>query len=640
MSMISTGVVRRWTVLLAAVGMALAGAIQPVDARTAPGTTGTTGTVGTRTTPAAPGTTDTASTGTRTATAATDASTAGPGHGSAVRGWTLLSDSDQGADDVLAKAPSYDINHLQISHHIVHDLRQVREERRRVQANRITDAAHRAGIGEVAIWDHALYRLDYYPERFRTGPGGTIDLDDPEFWVWFRNDYREMLDLVPRVDAVVLTFIETGARVERQHSTRLLTEEAKLAYLVDQVADVVNEERGLGLYLRTFGYFPQEMERTIKAIDLVGNQAAKVMIKAMPHDFFMTHPVDTTVTRITRPVLVEYDTTGEYHGQGKIANAFTEDHVNRMRYYQKQRNVIGYVARTDRYKESRITGTPTEINLYALHRADRDRRVSPKALYREFAARTYGRRAAPHIASALSRSYEIITSVMYTLGTNNANHSRLDYDPYCSSYDRSISGKWIDPPYTVVRHGVNKRYHFWTGVIEHLAPSYCKTSATMKRENPHVWENGWLTDTNAMNHTYLRDVLTEKAYGVRQAERALSEVRRAAPHLSPGHRGQLTAYFERTLLTARLHQAVTTAYFGYRIYVRGAEHQTDALKRLIWRGLDATRAIADEMRAYPDRSTTGEWEWIRDAAEADKYLTRISQGWDRYQNIAVPRPSA
>jgi hypothetical protein len=132
-------------------------------------------------------------------------------HGvSPVRGWTILSDSDKGADEVIAAAPKYDINHLQISHEIVHDLREVREEKKRVQANRITAAAHRAG-----------------------------------------------------------TFIETGARVERQHSTKLKTEEAKLAHLVDQVADVVGEERGLGLYLRTFGYFPQEMERTIKAIDLV-----------------------------------------------------------------------------------------------------------------------------------------------------------------------------------------------------------------------------------------------------------------------------------------------------------------------------------------------------------------------------------
>ncbi|ANW17285.1 hypothetical protein [Streptomyces clavuligerus] len=600
---------RRWAALLTVAALACAGALQPLTATARP--------------------------------AGPDAGSAAtaPASGPPVRGWTLLSDSDRGADEVLAAAPAYGVNHLQISHHIVHDLRQVREERRRVQANRITAAAHRAGIGEVAIWDHALYRLDHYPERFRTGPGSTIDLDNPAFWEWFKNDYREMLDLVPDVDAVVLTFIETGARVERQHSTRLLTEEAKLAHLVDQVADVVNEERGLGLYLRTFGYFPQEMERTIKAIDLVENPAAKVMIKAMPHDFFLTHPVDTTVTRIKRPVLVEYDTTGEYHGQGKIANALVEDHVGRMRYYQKQPNVIGYVARTDRYKESRIVGTPTEINLYALARADRDRRVRPGALHREWAARTYGPKAAARVGSALAKSPEIVSSVMYMLGTNNANHSRLDYDPYCNSYDRSISGKWIDPPHTFVRHTVNKRYHFWTGVIEHLAPGYCKTSAVMQRENPHVIANGWLTGANTMNLGYLRDVLKEKRYGVSVARSALRDIQRAERDLSPAHHRQLTAYFERTLLTARLHLSVSAAYFGYRVWVRGPEHRTPQLGRLIWAGLDAAKATADAMRAHPDQGATGEWEWIRDAAEADKYHTRISQGWDRYDHIAVPRPA-
>jgi hypothetical protein len=85
---------------------------------------------------------------------------------------------------------------------------------------------------------------------------------------------------------------------------------------------------------------------------------------------------------------------------------------------------------------------------------------------------------------------------------------------------------------------------------------------------------------------------------------------------------------------------ITSAYFGYRVYVQGPEQQTEPMKRLIWSGLDESAKIADEMRAYPDKAETGEWDWIRDAAEADKYYTRISQGWDRYDLIAVPRPKA
>ena len=116
----------------------------------------------------------------------------------------------------IAAAPAYRINHLQLSHLIVYDLREMKDDRKRALVNRLTDAAHQAGVAEVVLWDHAFYGLDYYPEKFRTGPDGTIDLDNPEFWDWFKADYRAMLDRVPNADGLVLTFIETGARAERQ----------------------------------------------------------------------------------------------------------------------------------------------------------------------------------------------------------------------------------------------------------------------------------------------------------------------------------------------------------------------------------------------------------------------------------------
>ena len=103
-------------------------------------------------------------------------------HQETIRGWTILSESEEDAMAVIAAAPEYNINHLQISHNIVHDLREVRDSQKRALTNRLTRAAHDAGIGEVVVWDHALYDLDYYPQRFRTGPSGTLDLDNPDFW--------------------------------------------------------------------------------------------------------------------------------------------------------------------------------------------------------------------------------------------------------------------------------------------------------------------------------------------------------------------------------------------------------------------------------------------------------------------------
>ncbi|MDT7788646.1 MAG: hypothetical protein QOF58_7065 [Pseudonocardiales bacterium] len=548
-----------------------------------------------------------------------------------IRGWTILSDSDAGADEVIGAARKYQVNHLQLSHEVVMDLQDVRDPRRQAQVNRLTGLAHSSGVKEVAAWDHALYNLTYYPTEFRTGPGGTIDLDNPAFWDWFRTDYRQMLDLVPDVDSIVLTFIETGARVENQHSTRLQTAEEKLAYLVDQIASVI-DERGMLLYLRTFGYYPAEMDRTIGAIDRVRNKRVRVMAKAQPHDFFLTHPIDVTVPRIKRPVLIEYDTTGEYNGQGKIANAFVAEHADRLRHYRELPNVIGYVARTDRYDESRIVGTPTEINLFALKRASEG--ASNSQIYLEFAARRYGLLAAPWVARALARSPEIITSTLYTLGSNTANHSRLDYDPYCSSYHRSVSGKWIDPPVTHVRHGVNKSFHYWIDVANHLAPPHCKTDGILRREAGYVLDRGWVTPGNLMTQEYLSYLNVEKNYGVQLAEASLRDIEHVRKLLRPNDYAQLKSYFERTVLTAELHRATAKAYFGYRIYV---QQPSAELARSIWDGLDEAQTVAARVRAYP-APPTGEWNWVIDAAQADLYLKRISEGWDRYSNIRVPRP--
>ena len=76
-----------------------------------------------------------------------------------VRGWTILSKSESDARAVIAAAPAYGINHLELSHEIVHDLREIRDPSRQSLVSRLAEAAHRAGIQEVVLGDHALYDL-------------------------------------------------------------------------------------------------------------------------------------------------------------------------------------------------------------------------------------------------------------------------------------------------------------------------------------------------------------------------------------------------------------------------------------------------------------------------------------------------
>jgi hypothetical protein len=151
-----------------------------------------------------------------------------------VRGWTILSDSEPDALAVIEASRAYRINHLQLSHQIIEDLRQVREPKRQAFVRRLIDAAHAAGIQEVVLWDHALYDLEYYPREFRTGPNGTIDLDNPAFWAWLKADYRELLDLAPGADGLVLKNVESL----RNHL--VTAEDAKDAENLDSSASSVS----------------------------------------------------------------------------------------------------------------------------------------------------------------------------------------------------------------------------------------------------------------------------------------------------------------------------------------------------------------------------------------------------------------
>jgi hypothetical protein len=558
-----------------------------------------------------------------------------------IRGWTILSDSEPDAEVVLRAARSYAINHLQLSHQVVDELRDLRDPRRRALVRRLTNAAHEQGVQEVVLWDHALYDLDYYPAEFRTGPSGTIDLDNAAFWQWLKADYRSLLDLAPEADGVVLTFIETGARAERQHSTRLIRNQDKLAAVVNAVADVVIGERHLALYARTFSYTHAEYRNIGGAIEKFERPEVRLMMKETPHDFFLTHPDDFLAGTIDRPTMMEFDVGAEFNGQGLIANTWPEHILSRARGVLRRPHVVGYVARTDRYGGTRVVGRPSEINLYALKRYAEDPEVTAEAVYDEFITARYGAPALALVKSAFRNAFDIVTSTLYTLGTNTANHSKIDYDPYASSYARSVSGKWLDPPVTFVRHDVNREFHYWKDVVDHLAPPWAKTQkgAPQLQEVPWVVERGWLHADDRIDESYVRYVHAEKAYGVRLAEQSLDSIEQARTMLPEAAFLDLQHYFARTVLTARLHAAVATAYFGFRVYARGEQFRTPGLIALARQALLEIPRIAHDIREYPVKPPAGgQWTWVEDADAGLRYYEAIARtGWPaETQGVANP----
>lgn len=548
------------------------------------------------------------------------------GLGEQVRGWIILSDNLEDGLSVIDRAPEYDINHLQLSHDVIHDLRHVRDPQRLEIAKSFIERAQAKGIQEVVVWDRSLYNLSYYPDQFKTGPGGTIDLDNPDFWEWFKNDYREMLDMIPGIQGLILTFIETGARVENQHSTKLKSNQEKLAAVVNAIASVVIGERGLNLYARTFSYTYEEYENIVGAIELFEYPEIRLMMKETPHDFFLTHPNDFFAGKISRPTIIEFDTGGEFNGQGVVANTWPEYILGRWGDFLNREHVIGYAARTDRYGDTRAVGRPSEINLYALKRYMEDNSLNADDIYDEFIVSTYGEAALPYVKAAFENAFDIITSVFYTLGTNTTNHSELNYDPYKSHWARHVSGKWLDPPVVFVKHGVNHNFHYWKDIVNTLAPDWAKAGGTQLEEVPWVIENGWLSRGEMMNEEYLSYIKTEKAYGVKLSEESLSQIEQAKPYLEEAQYRELYHYFNRTLLTARLHEAVATAYFGYRIYARGEAFRSATLINDISNALSKIKEVAGLIQTYPVETPAGQWNWRDDAEKAMRYYEWITQG--------------
>lgn len=545
-----------------------------------------------------------------------------------IRGWNILSDDLKGGLETVQRAAEYGINHLQISHQTIMDLRQVRDPERFKVAEKLTEAAHEAGIQEVAFWDHALYPLDYYPDRFKTGPGGTLNLDNPEFWTWFKQDYRDMLEKAPDIQALILTFIETGARVEDQHSEQLTTDAQKLAAVVNAVADVVIREYGMNLYARTFAYDDEEYEWITSAIDLFEHEEIRLMMKEAPHDFLMPHPTSPLPGKIALKTIIEFDVTGEYNGQGLVLNTFPEHFLDRWSVFLKRDHIGGYVARMDRYGDTHIVNTPTEINAFALDRYSRDQSTLASDVYQEFIKQRYSAQAYPMLREAFQNARDITLSTFYTLNTSTANHSRLNYDPYSSSYARHVSGSWMERPMTYVPRGVNKEFHYWKDIINTIAPDWAKKGGTQLDERPRVTEQGWLDKQERMNSQYLRYILAEKDYGIALAKENLEHLEAAKPYLTKEDYTWLKHHFNHTLLTVQLHREVAAAYWAFRIYARGAEYQTPYVENTLDQALDRMLEVAEKIENYPVKPASGQWNWVGDAEMARTYHRWITEeGW-------------
>jgi hypothetical protein len=578
------------------------------------------------------------------------------------RGWNILSNHRENGLKTLDAAAKYDVNHIELTHYqLCHDLKDLKNEKKREDVNYFIEEAHKRGIEDVYVWDHAFYGMNYYPDRFKVevkqeqdlthhtkhfegGIDKQLNLDDLEFWQWMYADYDTLLSYAPNLDGIVLTFIETGSYVLYQHSEKMKTGGEKLAALVDSLGNYFIDKKGLKLTIRTFIYNQFEKDNILEALRKIKRKDITVMMKMVPHDWFLTYPYQDYVDEIPFPVVIEYDCGMEYAGENTILNTFPEYFAEAFKYYHQFENVIGFCARSDRFEETAAVGTPGELNLYLLSRLAVNPNLSDDEITSDFIKATYGEKTVEYLKPAFYSALELIMASMYTMGTHTANHSRLNFHRD-NIYQTHTTGEWYpkDQQMREINHGVNKKMHNYKDVINRLAfPKYKTDTAGLRKDIGWVLEASWLDPDEKMNEEFLTDIITEKQFAVDLAEQAMNKFRDAEPFIHDKNAAyNLFHTINRTIIFAKERKAVAQAVYGYRLWSRGKEYQTKELQNLIWDGLTEGAEMLDNIDNYPVHTPLGQWRWKRDREAFDIYYKAIAKtGWKEFglEDIVVPKP--
>lgn len=374
-----------------------------------------------------------------------------PGHARAerpaeVRGWVLLVDDMDYLRATIRKAPEYGINHIQLSHGIVHFADQLIDDAdRRRNVHELVRLGKSLGL-QMVIWTHELHAV---PDRFNVGVEKRVNLDDPELWTWLADRYETLYELVPELDGVVVSLSETGrAAVTREDGVISTMERQVRVAKIGEVLNRVHEPLGKCVILRDFG-------ETLWARQgiLLCPRPVWAMTKVVFGDWhpYCEHSITYNYYG-DRPMLVEFDLCGEFIGQSVIPWCDPAYIKYRWDHAVRTGSPTGGVARIGRQEQGtrHVTfGTPNEINIEMFCRLIRDGHADPDAVWREWTARTYGAKAAPRVEAALRRSAEFTRRLYW--GDRLADyriqeHSFIPSFDYADSHDREYMQTYrLDP---------------------------------------------------------------------------------------------------------------------------------------------------------------------------------------------------
>lgn len=353
----------------------------------------------------------------------------------AIRGWILLTYDMDYLQNIIRKAPSHGVNHIQLSHDILHhaDLA-LTDVQRRTNVNDLAGLCHELGL-DCFVWTHELRRPE--PSMFRDG---KVVVDEST-WTWIRDRYNQFFDVCPDVDGLVVSFSEGDFRIDSSDEViSSYTVEEMFRHLIMSVYDVCRE-RGKTLIVRKFS--DEALQPILEAPeDLV------VMQKCTTADWQVYSANNPNLgTYGTHRQICEFDLAGEYVGQGEIPWCAPAYLQSRYR-FAVGRGMVGMVARIDRNGRNAF-GTPNEINIDFFSALLRDSDVDVERFWKRWATERFGEEAAEAGIAALRPTFELTTRLYWGDRIGDwriQEHSKIPRLSYAISHDREYM---FSPPVDV-----------------------------------------------------------------------------------------------------------------------------------------------------------------------------------------------
>jgi hypothetical protein len=222
----------------------------------------------------------------------------------------------------------------------------------RTYINNIIDLCHRRNIQffpEVKEIYFDEWITELYPE-VRNAQNGLLCPTHPFWWEYMTVKMEEFLAFVPNIDGII---VSPGTRESKLSiaSNRCGCDRCKNTDDADWYAQLINviyeklAPLNKKLIIRDFAFGADDQTGILHGVNRTSKNII-IALKNTPHDYYPTFPTNAAIGRSGHPEWIEFDTWGQFFGNGVFPASVIEDMQKRMQDC-KTAHSKGILLRTD-----------------------------------------------------------------------------------------------------------------------------------------------------------------------------------------------------------------------------------------------------------------------------------------------------